>query len=518
MPRSRLVLVAFVPVVLAVLATGAGAARIIGTAGADVIRGGPEADVLHGLGGNDLLDGRAGRDRVAAGRGNDRVQAFDGFADSLACGTGADVAAADARDAVARDCEIVSRQISRDSLRNAESQHATEVEPHAVAAGSTIVAAFQVGRIETGGAGAIGWATSRNSGRTWRSGLLPRLTRAGPGAGVWERASDPVVAYDAAHRVWLVATLALTPGRGSALAVSRSRDGLSWEAPVLVASASGALAFDKEWIVCDNGQRSAFAGRCYLSYSDLRLNAVATRFSTDGGVSWSGPVVPPDATASTARAVGVVPVVRPDGSLVIPYYNVRQVDAIRSTDGGVSYSVPVRIAGFSFAPARGVRAPPLPTAAVDSAGTVSVVWQSCSLRRRCDGNDLVLSRSSDGIAWSDPVRVAPAAGGRGSLLIPALGADPRASGSLALTWYVLAGDRLGVRAATSRDGGRNWTRARRLDAEAMRLSWVAAAGGAMVGDYIATVVMENGRALSVFSLASARGGKLNQATFAARLP
>src|SRR5262245_48307144 len=55
--------------------------------------------------------------------------------------------------------------------------HQTEVEPDTFANGSTIVAAFQVGRIFDGGACAIGFATSTNNGATWTSGLLPGITK-----------------------------------------------------------------------------------------------------------------------------------------------------------------------------------------------------------------------------------------------------------------------------------------------------------------------------------------------------
>src|SRR5262245_20593053 len=45
--------------------------------------------------------------------------------------------------------------------------HQTEVEPDTFSNGSTIVAAYQVGRIFDGGACATGFATSTNNGATW---------------------------------------------------------------------------------------------------------------------------------------------------------------------------------------------------------------------------------------------------------------------------------------------------------------------------------------------------------------
>src|SRR6266540_376732 len=78
-------------------------------------------------------------------------------------------------------------------------QHATVVEPDAVAAGSRVVSTFQVGRLFGGSATAIGFATSADAGRTWRSGFVP-----GAPGGVGRIKSDPVVAYDALHARWLI--------------------------------------------------------------------------------------------------------------------------------------------------------------------------------------------------------------------------------------------------------------------------------------------------------------------------
>src|SRR5206468_5699264 len=56
-------------------------------------------------------------------------------------------------------------KLSSDPYTNSTSQHATEVEPDTFAFGSTIVTAFQVGRIHGGGASDIGFATDRKSTR-----------------------------------------------------------------------------------------------------------------------------------------------------------------------------------------------------------------------------------------------------------------------------------------------------------------------------------------------------------------
>src|SRR5207244_375413 len=119
----------------------------------------------------------------------DHLSLANGKAETVRCGKGRDVVAADAFDTVARDCETVSLRVSVDTTTG-PAQHKTEVEPSAAAFGSTVVSVFQVGRFESGGAEAIGFATSRDAGRTWRSGILPGLT---VGGGSWTRATGPVV-------------------------------------------------------------------------------------------------------------------------------------------------------------------------------------------------------------------------------------------------------------------------------------------------------------------------------------
>ena len=66
-------------------------------------------------------------------------------------------------------------QVSADPYTAADAplaQHATETEPDSFAWGSTVVTAFQVGRVFDGGATDIGWATSSNGGVSWTQGLL----------------------------------------------------------------------------------------------------------------------------------------------------------------------------------------------------------------------------------------------------------------------------------------------------------------------------------------------------------
>jgi hypothetical protein len=282
----------------------------------------------------------------------DRIQAADGRRQTISCGGAVDTVNADIGDRVASDCEIVARRIARDTTSIDGAQHATIVEPDSGAFRTTVVTAFQVGRVRAGGAGTIGWASSSDSGRTWRSGVLP-------GVG---HASDPTVAFDARHGVWLVVTLGITNGPTS-LDVSRSSNGRRWSTPTPALSAPTS-AFDKEWISCDNAASSPRRGTCYVAYTDLRSETIALISSSDGGVTWSAPAT----VSRRGDVVDGLPATLPDGTLVVAWLDGRTVFAARSSTGGSSFEPAVVVDEIGAAPTPGLRAPPLPALDVDRRG------------------------------------------------------------------------------------------------------------------------------------------------------
>lgn len=505
----------------------------IGTPGPDRLIGTPFADRLNGLGGSDLLVGARERDVLTGGGGDDRIAAAqDGATDTIRCGPGRDIVTAESLDRVAPDCEVLNLQLSRDLLFGPDAQHRTEVEPDSFADGSTLVTAFQSGRYIDGGAAAIGWATSHDAGRTWRSGFLPHLSSWSSPSGVYDRVADPVVARDAAHRLWLIASIGSKEG-AARLLVSRSPDGIAWSAPVTVGREdSGGI--DKEWVSCDNWPLSRFRGGCYLSYLDEDSRRIATRSSSDGGLTWSEPVLAA-VPEPQSNPNGAQPVVRPDGSLLVVYaledtrLDHSEIAAVRSIDGGASFGAETRVAALETESISGMRAPPLPSVDVDRAGTIYVAWSDCRFRPSCAADDIVLARSRDGLTWSDPTRVpAGPPGSRMDYFVPGLAVDPATSGArarVAVAYHSLLQqggcDRitqcpgLDVWLAVSDNAGRTWATPQRLTPQSVKLAWIADTGiGRMVGDYISTS-WTGGRPVPVFSLGSApEAGELRQAIFA----
>ncbi len=556
MPVSRAAATGTVVAFAAVLASVAAAAAVPGTAGrdrltgtprADVIDGGAGRDLIRGIGGADLLTGGTGRDTILAGPGDDRVVASDdGERDVVDCGAGADVVAADAVDSVAANCETVARRLSTDRTAS-PAQHATQVEPDDFAWGATVVGVYQVGRYSDGAATAIGFSTSTDAGRTWASGLLPGLTVSSPSPGADVRVSDPAVGYDAAHGVWLAASLGV--GASSfELLVSRSADGKAWSSPVVAVTAR-AQDVDKEWVACDNWQSSPYEGRCYLSYLDVGRRQILTIASTDGGATWTTPVATTPAAARGLDVNGAQILPRPDGSGVVVYASLRsgegdasdddvrvasgslpqEVLAARSTDGGASFAQPVHVADLVFEPVAGLRAPPLPSADVDQGGRLYVTWSGCPTAAGCTGDRLLLSTSEDGVAWTPATEIARASAAVAELL-PGLAVDPTsppAAARLAAVYYTVprrcsaAGRRCaGAQAWLSRstDGGTTWRR-RLLSAQPVALRWLARTqSGAFFGDYLSTV-FASGAPVALVSLAIAPvGSRLRQSIYAVRLP
>ena len=403
-------------------------------------------------------------------------------------------------------------QLSTDTFTNSTSQHQTEVEAHAWSNGSTIVSAFQVARIFSGGGADIGFSTSTDGGITWTHGSLPGITTFDGGS--FSAASDAAVAYDAAHAVWMISTLPINSSTDK-VAVSVSSDGLNWGNPVIVSTTPDA---DKNWIACDSTATSPFYGHCYVEWDDPANNGIIwMSTSTDGGQTWGTA----HTTLSLASGIGGQPVVQPNGNVVVPIedFNGASIISFMSTDGGATWGAPVTVSSISdHFVAGNLRTSPLPAAAGDAGGTVYVVWQDCRFRTACASNDLILSTSTNGTIWTTPTRVPiDALNSSADYFIPGLAVDPTTSGNgahLGLTYYFYSNANcaastcaLNVGFISSLDGGTTWTSPTTL-AGPMTPTWLPNTfAGLMVGDYSSTTY-SGGKAFSVFALAGSNTGTL----------
>jgi len=326
--------------------------------------------------------------------------------------------------------------------------------------------------------------------------MLPGITVYTNPPGPYARASDPAVAYDALHNVWIISSLALDASvNGAAVLASRSTTGgLTWNNPVNIATAANGQDFDKPWIVCDNSSTSPFYGSCYAQWDDFgHGNQLKIAYSRDGGVIW---------TLARTPNIGVIggqPLVQPSGRIIIPIDNASEtaLGALTSTDGGGSWTF-VTITSITAANDPGnIRSGPLPSAEIDGAGKVFVTWEDCRFRPNCSTNDLVYVTSSDGVNWSAVQRIPiDSVSSTVDHLIPGIGVDKSTSTPnthVAVTYYYFPNVSctvmtclLDAGSISSTNGGLTWSAPTQL-AGPMQLMWLpTTTQGWMVGDYIST--------------------------------
>jgi hypothetical protein len=414
---------------------------------------------------------------------------------------------------------VTIRVVSQDTFTNTDAFHSTEVEPDTYSFGNTIVSIFQVGRYTDGGADSIGYATSVDAGVHWSHGILPSLTVFSNPPGPYKRATDPAVAYDAKHNVWMGMALDSSASfgfDGDAVTVNRSTDGgLTFGAPVTVTTAG--IDLDSTWMSCDNWSGSPFFGNCYIELDDFGAGAVLKMYrSTDGGLTWTASTTP------NSTVIGGKPVSLPNGTVVVPIDTnpISAVESFVSTNGGASYTGPFTISSFTWHSVNGnMRSLPIPTAEVDASGTVYVAWHDCRFRSGCSANDIVMSTSTNGTTWSPVTRIPidPTDSGMDHF-IPGLGADPAATGHLGLVYYFYPVANCSdstckptVGFISSTNGGTSWGAPLQLSGPFRNTGLPLTTSGYMFGDYN-SVSYIGGLAHTVYAIAKGSACTLGQIT------
>jgi hypothetical protein len=344
-----------------------------------------------------------------------------------------------------------------------------------------IVAVWQQDRfVIDGGALSNLVGVSRDGGRTWRRVEVPGLSRCTGGTD--ERTSDPWLSIGPDGTVYL-ATLTFTEhpdlvglAGPTAMRVSHSTDGgLTWSPPATVVNDN--VYDDRESVTAD----PRHAGSAYLVWV-RRLGKFGEQgveyFSrtTDHGSHWSRP------RPITALKSGTLPdpsLIRVLGNGVLvnlyllanasPFLppSVARVPWVvmsqRSTDRGLTWSHPVRVAAISppsapVDPGSGavVRAYNEISADIAPSGAVYVAW---NVIRSQTSSQILVSRSRDGArTWSAPHAVASP---RTQAFLPTLAVA--GDGTLGITWDDFRNYRSGsgqlatdVWFAHSHDGGATW--------------------------------------------------------------
>ena len=218
---------------------------------------------------------------------------------------------------------------------------------------------------------------------------------------------------------------------------------------------------------------------------------------------------------------------QPNGTVIVPIENAFETSllAFTSTNGGTSWNSTITVTSVSHhTDAGNIRSGSLPTAEIDGAGKVYVVWSDCRFEQRCRANDLVMTTSTNGTTWTAVTRVSVEAVGSGvDHFIPGLAVDKTTSGGsahLGLAYYYYPATscnsstcQLDVGFISSINGGSTWSGATQL-AGPITLTWRAnTTQGFTVGDYISTS-FANGTAHPVFEFANPNSGStFDEATY-----
>jgi hypothetical protein len=412
--------------------------------------------------------------------------------------------------------------VSEDPYTNPGTYHRTQVEPDTYAFGSTIVSVFQSGRSTNWGASNFGWSVSSDAGAIWTDGFLPGTTKHATPPGRWQRVTDSAVTYDAKHDAWLIIGVGTRPCSfslecaGSQVFVSRSTDGAqTFEDPIIPKRAGRSQFHDVPWVTCDNFTGSPYYGNCYSVWADDAHRALMSAYtSSDGGRTWTKATIAPK-----HHDLGhPIPVVRPDGTIVVLFHGPDGRQSFVSTDGGARYSGPYDLPqGNERWMADGLRSDGVLVISpdVDAEGTVYAAFADCTLRsaeRPCSHNDITISTSDDGRHWSDMRRV-PIDPVTSSVdhFFPTIAVDPSTSGASAhigLVYYFYPEQqcdvttcRLNVGFVSSTDGGSTWT-APLLLAGPFENTWFPQTdSGYMVGEYLG-ISFVDGKAIPVFPVAT----------------
>ena len=234
---------------------------------------------------------------------------------------------------------------------------------------------------------------SRNGGRTWQDSNVPNGFTRGTAFGgaarmYWQASGDPSVAWDTKGNAYIACLtfnrgnpVTQNPDLSSAFYVFRSTgtNGASWNFPGRPvaefndAGGEGTTMLDKQYMTIDTHRGSPFQDRIYVTWTTFAPDGTSYiygAYSSNYGESFSSPRLVSENTGLCSNTLGLPtpqgacntnqfsqPFTGPDGNLYVVWNNFNvtapgdqdnraQVLLARSTDGGNSFSAPVRVANF----------------------------------------------------------------------------------------------------------------------------------------------------------------------------
>jgi hypothetical protein len=246
------------------------------------------------------------------------------------------------------------------------------------------------------GDGTCGVSYSLDAGRSWADSTVPNGFTRGTAFGgaarqYWQASGDTSVAWDTRGNVYLSCQTFLrglvaspNPDQSSAFYVYRSTgsNGGSWNFPGRPVAehndvaGAGDFLLDKQLMSVDDHVGSPFRDRVYVTWTQFAEDGtgyIYASHSADYAETFSAPVVVSTTSAMCDNTYDLPtpfgtcnqnqdsqPFTAPDGTLYVVYNNYNnavsggenrnQVFLSRSTDGGATFSPPVRVAYFNDLP------------------------------------------------------------------------------------------------------------------------------------------------------------------------
>ncbi len=267
----------------------------------------------------------------------------------------------------------------------------------------------------------VGYYTSTDGGKNWTRNLIPGYydpLHPKPGEPLWgyKGAGDPVVAFGPDGTCYISGIAfkrnPMTPGRFSGIFVARSTDkGKTFEVHMVISSMTAATFHDKEWLAVNPNN-----GHVYVTWTAFNLYAASSLVfskSTDGGVTWSTPVVISDLREMELQVQGSAIVVDRNNTIHVVWidFATNTVRYASSNDEGETWTQPRSIASVkplpSSLPNGDYRTPTLMAMAVDNsnstyAGSLYATWNDYSTG---DADILLIYSRDHGKTWSEPILV-----------------------------------------------------------------------------------------------------------------
>ena len=286
---------------------------------------------------------------------------------------------------------------------------------------------------------------SNDGGHTWAGvssdpqhlgTLIPGVERLT--GGPYDAGGDPALAFDSQGNVYYAGLGFNRTSPPNTIAVNKGTFNgsgqLTWSQPTFInPTTTPTILNDKEWIGADWHASSPYRDRVYVSWTRYLFSAhngnfvqapIFFAYSTDSGHTFSDPK---NIAGNVLYDQGSRPIVAYDGTVYVIFEGATRLSAlagtyiVKSTDGGVTFGKPVRIADLQdvIPLADAVfRNDSFPAGDVAPNGDLYVAWTSlmsdsgglCPTRTN-DGchATTVYSKSTDGgAAWSTPVPIFPA--------------------------------------------------------------------------------------------------------------